>query len=720
MAYYATFPKDRNWEGYIRIEYEVTQNAAENTSFVEITDVQFQSIEGRTATWTAYGEIVFSNADDSLEYYGDIFSTYGSGWVTLGGWSPYLTFTVDHDDFRSGTAPYFNVVLHPVGNYSDFNVFHPRGGSYNCEYSQGTGIRVTLPTIDRSPANLTLITTTSANGSVTLNATADASCCAWQYCKDNSGSWTTFYSGTSTSASITIPGMTGTHSFQVRATKVSNDVVGYSGTVSTSYPQLSFSANSVTSDSSITLNWSSLLVGESVTLYLKYGSTQLWTSTFTATASSGSTTFNAAALKQMFEDSGITVLSSITIQASMYYYTAATASFTLAAGNNMCPSADFVITIAQQGKAATYFPNTYIAGISKFNVSATVTPGSSAGISTVKCGYGTEEFNLTLNPGTGKYEGTAPAAVTANNMPVMVAVTDVRGMNYRVYNYLTGVKTYTAPGLVIDRSLTYRCDSNGNQLDGGLYLRVKADATYDTGLTGNDLTLTFMVLADRQSHTLTNGVQSATFGMINPTADDPVTVQVTAEDKVSSAVVRQIILAAQHKDVVAMRDGNCTAVGIGVAPEKRTVHNRKTVTETPMPGTVDLPTPGGVFLGGVNLLDFGLHADASEGSTSAILNRDVLTIDEENPWSEKNQTFDVWHGGAGDARYPAWTNMPSQLSTCNEFNAMRTVVMSKYYVMVVMFEFWPTAGRIWINSKWKDTGNTTYNWRGWKYYTPST
>jgi hypothetical protein len=132
---------------------------------------------------------------------------------------------------------------------------------------------------------------------------------------------------------------------------------------------------------------------------------------------------------------------------------------------------------------------------------------------------------------------------------------------------------------------------------------------------------------------------------------------------------------------------------------------------------VDLPELGGVFIGGVNDLFFATGGGIVESSSSAILEFDVLTVDERNPRSEKNQTIEILHGSS--AGYGTWSNLPATVSSSWLFEGTRLVMSWRRGIAVILFEWFPEPGRVWINYKVKDIENyTPSTWKGWKGHMP--
>ena len=284
----AQFDKDRNWEGYIRVVYSYSQNVKANTTTVTITDVQFMSIEGRYNTWTAWGYVDFSSGN-RITYANNNITTSGTGWVSMGSFSAF-SFTVSHNSSGVGS---FSVTLNPYGSYNDFNVFNPRGGTYNCEYTGGTSISVSLPTIDRNAPTVTISAGAASSTSISIVINSSVTSYGWAYQLDG-GSWVTFDSQTATKKSYVILGLTaGTHTVRARATKYSNDVIGYSSTVTvdTALPTITLSITEIAT-TSVKLNASSNVNCNEWAYCYKAsgGSYGSWTTFSTTDGTSASTT----------------------------------------------------------------------------------------------------------------------------------------------------------------------------------------------------------------------------------------------------------------------------------------------------------------------------------------------------------------------------------------------------------------------------------------------
>ena len=707
---FVQFGKDRNWEGYIGIEYSYSQSVAAKQTTVTIDSIRFQSIEGRSCTWTAWGYIYFtasSGGQDYVSYSAKNVYTSGPGWATLDSY-PGASIVVNHDSNGNG---YFTITLQPYGSYNDFNVFHPSGGSYNCEYSGGTNLTVSLPQIDSSGPTITLTASVDALNNVTLSATSDVACSNWKYQVDGGFTWTSMDTSTSTTASATIPNMSGAHTFVVRATKTSNGVTGSSNAVSTDTPAVSWDSNVATTDGSIALTMSNVPLNAVVKV--KYGSTELWSYTWSTTSTSGTATFAAASLKQWFTTAGVTTLQSITITAVIEGYSLATASFTLTAGNNMKPLVlQPTPSIVQPERIQQTFPNTWIANVSKAKVSVPAEAGSNAAISSVTVSYGSETMTLTYDSTSGRYEGTTSKPITGNTV-FTATVTDQRGMTAQSSYSLTGVQAYTKPTVTIDSAGTYRSDSSGNEQSGGPCVRVKATAAYDTGISGNTLEAFYFYVSEDGSsttHNLTSGAQSAAFALLSPRPDNAITIVVVAQDKISNEVYARSTLSGAHRDVILARYFGKTVVGVGQVP------NVLRDSTGAFADGIDVEEKGGYYVEGRDTINYeGCNRNVLQTQDSRWSN-DLLAVDLLNAKAVQNETTEFVISSNNLSK---WTNLPPAIASSSPgtFSGVRTVIVGGWWVWVVILERLPVRGRIWSNMHYKAT-NSAYTWSGWVGHTP--
>lgn len=100
--------------------------------------------------------------------------------------------------------------------------------------SQEYGGSMTLTTIDRSAPTVTFSTSNVTANGFKISATSSATADIWQYSTNGGSSWTQFSTVAATSTGVVVSALqpSTTYSVRVRARKRSNQVYGYSGTVS--------------------------------------------------------------------------------------------------------------------------------------------------------------------------------------------------------------------------------------------------------------------------------------------------------------------------------------------------------------------------------------------------------------------------------------------------------------------------------------------------------
>ena len=450
---------------------------------------------------------------------------------------------------------------------------------------------------------------------------------------------------------------------------------------------LEITPSTVTSGNAVTLNVANGS-GYTLTATFKYGSTTLAVQSF----SYGSV--NVTCPKSWFDTAGVTYLTSMTVNVTVTGGTSTmSGSFTLQAGDDMKPSVGTPTAAIVQASSASDFPNTYISGISKCKVSASVSFPTNAGVSSVRLSYpGGTTVNMSYNSSTGKYEGTTAAPITGNTT-FTVTATDLRGLYTQKTVSITGVVAYTEPSVVVN--LAYRCDSSGSAESGGAYWRIKVTASYTTGLSGNSLRKLTAAVKNGTANNLTSGTLSGPLsGTTNPKI--AYTIVITVQDKVSGEITKEIVLEGMLRNVVITRSGDGTYVGIGTTPES-----------TSGESTVELPGGGRFMVGGENYGAFANLVDtdiAQYLSDNSSFGNDFLNVDRENRYAKKNaaSTFSSWAG--------ACDNTPSNVAS-QIFGGLRLVfVLSSAVAVVLLIETTPTPGRIWINVY------SSTAWAGWKYF----
>lgn len=471
-----------------------------------------------------------------------------------------------------------------------------------------------------------------------------------------------------------------------------------SGTFTKAQRTLSVSPSSVATGSAVTVSIGNADSSETIRFY--YGSTLLSAQAI----SNGYASITCP--KSWFTTAGVSTLTSMTVSVTVDSDSSLSASFTLTAGDNMKPTVGTpTATIVQSGRAATNFPNTYIANISKSKIAATVTAGSNAAIRTVKLTFpGGTTVNMSYNSSTGKYEGTTAAPITGNTT-FTVTATDARGFTGSNTVSITGVVSYNLPSVSIDEANTYRCNSSGTETGGGLYVKVKANASYYSSLSGNSLDkFRFYIKEDHDAgytdyQNLTSGVQSAAFAMHVPGENDYVTVVVVIQDKISEEITKSIRLKGKTRNFVAKRSASGTYFGVGLSPSRDSGGS-----------SIELPDDGDFLLGGMPAQTFALPVnDLLDGST---FGKDFLNINRSDRRAEENAATFFYRPQASLAQ---WANGPATNDSYNWRGYRMVLIYNSSFAMVIVFEFYPYPGRIWSNFY-----NGSYEWTGWRYTQAST
>lgn len=458
-----------------------------------------------------------------------------------------------------------------------------------------------------------------------------------------------------------------------------------SGSFSAAKLSLSLSASSVSTGNNqvATIGNGS---GRSVTVRVYYGNTQL----YAASTSTGSLTIQVT--KSWFTTAGLTSVTSMSVSVRIDEDSSLYESFTVTAGADMTPTVTNITTaIVQTGNAATYFPDTYLANISKCKVSATVTSRSNATISTVKLTYpGGATVTLTYNSSTGKYEGTT-AALTAS-VSFTVTATDSRSLTGSGTSSEVTVVQYSKPAINISSARTYRCNSAGTQESGGAYWRAQATATYYTSLSGNSLLQFNVRIKGGTAVNLSSGVQtSAQGGSLNRTTN--YTLVFTIQDKVSDAITKEFTLESVTRNVVMRRNSTGTSVGVGITPQRASG------------SAVELPQAGDYLINGIPAQAFYTpYSSALDGSS---FGKDFLNVNRDNSRAVENAAAFFYRPLASMSE---WSNAPATNDSYNWRGYRMVLWYSTYFQMVIVFEFYPYPGRIWSNFY-----NNNLGWTGWRY-----
>ena len=248
--------QDSNWIGSYDDVFRcaVYRASLSLTGGQKMTGVQFKT--NLTLDYDTYGT-TFSGTVSAYLYTSDPTTSSSltgvpSGYIASK--QQTMTITYDRDNYATFSFTGLNIssgsALYVLFTSVIDNGRIPTIISYNRGIT-GSGtptVSGTFETPDTTAPTVGLSVAYNSTTSITLNATANVNCKTWQY-KLDSGSWTGFTTSPNgaTSASQTLTITAGTHTVQVRATKVSNSVVGTSSSVSvdSAAPTVSFSISNV-------------------------------------------------------------------------------------------------------------------------------------------------------------------------------------------------------------------------------------------------------------------------------------------------------------------------------------------------------------------------------------------------------------------------------------------------------------------------------------------
>lgn len=400
--------------------------------------------------------------------------------------------------------------------------------------------------------------------------------------------------------------------------------------------------------------------------------------------------------KQWFTDAGVSMLTTMTITVKIRGgNNTPQGSFTLNAGSDMSPTVGTpTVAIVQGASAATDYPNTYIAGISKAKVSVVASSSTNAAISSVVLSYpGGTSVNMSYNSSTGKYEATTAAPITQNTT-FTVTVRDQRNLTSQATVSITGVVAYTQPSVVIN--VAYRCNSSGVETSGGEYFKIRVTASYNTSLSGNVLKKLTAGIKNGATNDLVSGTLCGPFsGTTNPKS--AYVIVVVVQDKVSGEIAKEITLEGLSRNVVTTRSDDGTYLGVGTTPSR-----------TSGKSAVELPDGGSFLIGGEEYGAFGALVYGSEISqyfdgSNASFGNDFLNVDMEDRYAPKNAAacFSSWGG--------ACANGPNMLSSYIAAGLRLVYILTGMSAVVVLIEVTPSPGRVWINVYQEA-------WKGWKYF----
>lgn len=467
---------------------------------------------------------------------------------------------------------------------------------------------------------------------------------------------------------------------------------GYTGTPSCSATfakaqrTLSVSPASVATGNNVTVSIGNADASETIRFY--YGSTLLHSQAI----SNGYASITCP--KSWFTTAGVSTLLSMTVSVTVDSDSSLSGSFTLTAGDNMKPTVGaLAFGIEQPSPASTYYPNTYIANISKAKISAQVTAGSNAAIRSVVVTYGSKSVTMTHNSTTSRYEATTTAPITGDTT-FTVTATDARGFTGSNSGSITGVVPYSPPAINIDTSMTFRCNSSGVQESGGAYWRAKAEATiYASGGMSDNTVRNFTAgIKNGTRWAIGSGQQTAVLGGDLDSRTNYILV-FTLQDKLNT-VTREFALASITRNVVVTRDSSGTHVGVGMTPQRRSGGS-----------TIELPLSGKFLMGDIPAQAFTLPYDDTLAGAS--FGKDFLNVDRTNRQATVNAGAFFYRPQASASE---WQNAPATNDSYNWRGYRFVLWYNASFQMVIVFEFFPYPGRIWSNFY-----NGSLGWTGWRY-----
>ena len=447
------------------------------------------------------------------------------------------------------------------------------------------------------------------------------------------------------------------------------------------------SPSNVMSGANISLDISNAYVTETVSFY--YGSTLLGTAQVTNGIAS------VSCPGSWFDTAGVTTNDTIMVTAIVDNTNVYT-TFYLGAGSDISPEAGTPTTAIVQAPQASGFPDTYIANITATKISADVTLHSNAGVDTVVISYpGGPNITMAWNSVTEKYEATTPPVT--GDTTFTVTVTDVRGKTGTNTVTISGVVPYVPPSITIDEEDTWRCDANGDEENGGTYVRVKAYATYYTGLAGNSLTqFRFYVQEDPTSGAnLTSGVQSAAVPFV--AADNYGSVVVVVQDQLSGVITKSLRLAGQRRNVTLKRSTAGTYMGVGMLSGRSSGKS-----------CIELPDGGVYMVGGYPVQ--GMTQLASSAADGSQFSKNFRNVDTNTMYAAGNAEA-YFEKPASDS---SWSNIPTARTGTAWTGLRRVIWISGTSILILIIEMVPQAGRIWTNYY---DGSA---WTGWRYTASTT
>ena len=173
-----------------------------------------------------------------------------------------------------------------------------------------------------------------------------------------------------------------------------------------------------------------------------------------------------------FDDAGLTTASSMTVTVivtdAMLRRT--TATFEVRSGSDTAPTISASATPVQPSSWPATLASRYVQGYTRVKIAATVTPRTSAAITSVSLSSPQiGSLQMSYNSSTGKYEVTTQAPLTADTSYTITA-TDQRGMSTTTASATITVLPYANPAITIQ---SYRrCRQDGTADDTGAYCQM--------------------------------------------------------------------------------------------------------------------------------------------------------------------------------------------------------------------------------------------------------
>lgn len=311
-------------------------------------------------------------------------------------------------------------------------------------------------------------------------------------------------------------------------------------------------------------------------------------------------------------------------------------------------------------------------------------------------------FAYVRDDGTWTKDGTAypvklykatVGPIVAPQTDLLVTATEDGGLRSTEFTFsLDNVVNYEKPVLSINSC--FRCNASGQNKDGGPNVSANVRLHYDTKVTGNGVKK-LIVKLNGTTYNLTSGQTSIIGGALNENAK--YTAVISGQDMAGSEVTREVILSGALKDFIVIRgsDNQGAHVGVGMTPSVLTGKS-----------TVELPAGGQYILDGLPYGAFTVPVTESNDGLS--FGKDFLNIDVNDRYAGKNAGA-IFYKSATDSNF---VNAPPAVLSSAFHGYRQVIIINASFALVILYEAFPTAGRIWINGWF-------YGWSGWKSLTPT-